>query len=348
MNTAYLSKPVQTNEGWRVNFALQIFHRTAEDWVKMRWGFNAAALLEEALDRQKLFIETQALSEAAFLANEGAKRTLAMRVINLPEDGLQIALLGRVDSVNREKAVEEAANYAGNVQAIFPQDFIVRAAESPDEYEKLYGASLFNKSLKIVLIQRANAPFPSKHGYGHLTGLWQSSLRSSEQVWRALYGAQKNVMLNITIQPSILFEGEKEYFLEIKKAGTNEKGVSLTSSYNFWVDQFIKRRLAAWKRFFLMQVHVLAEGGPDENLVRSIGAAITRDPAPEIFSPGYSMLRPGSAAEERDWLRRVQTLEFVPSPMRTNDVADLEEVFSVFRLPYIPEAGLPGTKFIDP
>ena len=55
MNTPYL-ETVQTLQGWQATFAFQVFHRPAEESLAMRWGFNAGALLDEALDRNRLFI----------------------------------------------------------------------------------------------------------------------------------------------------------------------------------------------------------------------------------------------------------------------------------------------------
>ena len=50
MNIPYL-ETIQKQEGWQTTFAFQVFHRPAAEWLSMRWGFNAGALLDEALDR---------------------------------------------------------------------------------------------------------------------------------------------------------------------------------------------------------------------------------------------------------------------------------------------------------
>ncbi|MBI3151653.1 MAG: hypothetical protein HYZ21_05945 [Chloroflexi bacterium] len=361
MNAPYL-ETVQTQEGWQAMFAFQVFHRPADEWLAMRWGFNAGALLDEALDRYKLFIESQSMSEAAFLESDQPDRTLAMRGMNLPGQGLQMALIGKASSPEKPMALQAAKDYAREIYSIFPHDFILQPAETKTDYDRLYGKDFFAKHPRAASIQRGMAFIPSLHNNQYLSGLWQSSPRAHEQVWRALSNMPQTTMLNIVIQPSILYEGEKEMLLEAKKiaketeqdeddteeAEPKEKKPEETifSDYIAWADTYIKRRLAPWKKFFLLQIHLLADGAVDENLLRSIGSAVTREMNGTSL-PGFQIARPNSADEEKDWREKIRSLDFLSSPMHINDLADLDEVFAVFRFPYRPEAGLPGANFIS-
>ncbi|MDD2923339.1 MAG: hypothetical protein PHQ36_13730 [Anaerolineales bacterium] len=347
MNIPYLSKPTETPNGWQVCFAAQVFHRPSEDWLNMRWGFNAAALLDEALDRQKLFLESQAVNEEAFLADEGARRALTLRGINQPNIGAQMAILGKALSSSPEKAREEAQNFARNTCAIFPHDFLLRPAETQGEYERLAGTDFFSKNATAAQIRRANARAPSTHGH-HLTGLWQSSTRAHEQVWRALSNTRQTTVFNVVIQPAILYEKEKEFLLKIQKEeNAASKETETQSDYAEWAGKYVKRRLAAWQKFFLLQTHVLIEGAMDNDLLRAIGAALTRSSG-DMSTPGFQITRPDSAEQGEEWRENLYALELVPSPFRADDLADLDETFSVFRFPYLPAAGLPNAKFVEP
>ncbi|MBE0670304.1 MAG: hypothetical protein IH588_06935, partial [Anaerolineales bacterium] len=312
MNTPYL-ETVQTQEGWQTTFAFQVFHRPADEWMAMRWGFNAGALLDEALDRYRLFIESQALSEGAYLSNEQpADRTLTLRGINLPNEGLQMALLGKSTAPEKAQAQQAAKDYAREIFSIFPHDFITQPAEEKADYDRLFGRELFAKNPQVASIQRAMVFIPPMEKYQYFSGIWQTSQRANEQVWRALSNTQNTTMLNITIQPSILHEGEKEMLLDAKKmiadilaadahAGKDiHQKENTFSAHLAWADAHIKRQLSPWKKFFQVQIHVLANGAVDENLLRSIGATVTRD-TNENSIPGFQVLRPQSKEEEKEW-----------------------------------------------
>lgn len=346
MNTPHLSDPIQTQDSWQVTFAFQVFHLPAGEWQKKRWGFSPAFLLEEALDRQRLFIESQAVNEETFLKGDEPRRTLSLRGINLAGIGLQMALLGKVDSPNKTQAQEEARNYARGIFSIFPHDFLLHPAESQEEHDRLFGTSFFAKKPSPALIQRANAFIPLQRGYHRVASLWQSSVRANEQIWRALANMQQTTAFNIIAQPSILYKEEKEFLSKLQKEGNAEKGSEEIFPYT-WVDNYVKRRLAAWKIFFLLQVHVLAEGATDNNLLRSIGSALTQG-TNDMPLPGFQTIHPGSTEEKTEWCKRIYDLDFVPSRLRIDDIADIDEVLSVFRFPYRPETGLPGTNFINP
>lgn len=349
MNPPFLEL-TRTKEGWQASFAFQVFHRSGNEWIKMRWGFNASALLDEALDRHKLFIEAQAVHEAEFHRGFQPNNTLALRGINLPGTGVQMGILGKSISPEQEEARQSALNFARKIFSIFPHDFILVPASSVDDYYRLVGHDLLADNPEAAQIQRGMVFLPSTHGYQHLTGFWQTGSRSNEQIWRALSAMPRPVLFNVILQPSILVEGEKKVLLEIKKeikkiiSKAEEKDEN-TDDYIPWVEHYIKRRLSAWKKFFLLQVHLLAIGVPDENLLRSIGSAITRD-SNDSPLPGFQMVYPNSIEERQEWCEKIRSLDFVTPAFRVDDLADLDEVYSVFRFPYRPEAGLPGTNFV--
>lgn len=344
MNTPFI-KPTQTEEGWQAAFAFQVFHRSADEWMKMRWGFNAGALLEEALDRYKLFIESQTINEAEFLAGLTQNNTLVLRGIHSPESGLKMVLLGKSCNSDKEQAQQAARQYAREVSSTFPHDFVLVPAKTEDAYHQLGGEHLLDRDLNVAQIQRGILPLPTAHGPSYLTGIWQTSPRSNEQIWRALSAMPGPALFNILIQPSVLYTAEKNALLGIKKSIPSAEKNEGISAYLPWVDNYMKRRLAVWKRFFLTQVHLVVDGNM-ESLIRSVGSALTRD-SNELALPGYQTRLPSSEIESRQWRENIRSLELIESPLRLDDIADQDEVFSIFRFPYRQEAGLPGANFIE-
>lgn len=346
MNALYV-EAVQSQSNWQAVFAFQVFLRPIDEWVKMKWGFNSGALLDEALDRFKLFLESQVTSDEFQSEDEQSNRTLALRCINLPGEGLQFAVLGKAADSERERALSAGRDYAREIFSTFPHDFILKPAETKADFDRLAGNHLFAKKARLAGIQRENAFIPPMLRYQYMTGLWQSSPRAYEQVWRALSGAQPGSALNITLRPSTLYQNEKELLLDVrKKLSKPRQDEDIFAPHIAWVNDCIKRRLAPWKKFFQMQIHILAEDAPDDNLLRSIGSAFTRS-TNELPNPGFQIVRPASANEEETWRETIRRLDFTPTPRRMDDVADVDEVHAVFRLPYRQEAGLPGLSLIE-
>lgn len=337
----------RTREGWQSTFAFRVYHRSPEEWVKMKWGFNNATLLEEALDRQKLFIESQSITEAVFFDNTQPLRTIVLRGINIPGIGLQMSILGKTVSSEQGTALLSAEGYAAEIYSIFPLDFNLEATQTETEYESATGRNLFTENLHVRSIHRENIFIPPMRGFHYLTGTWNSPPRSNEQIWRALAGVGKPVLFNILLQPTILLQEERELLLAIKSnvMEANDKP-PVFLAYHPWVQKITERRLAPWQKYFLMQVHVLSEYSVHENLLRAIGTAITRDEK-DTALPGFQVQQPGSAEEERNWLEDIREMIPVPPQRRLDELADIDEVFSVFRLPLRPETGLPGANFVQ-
>jgi hypothetical protein len=338
-------KLTQTQEDWQAAFAFQVFHRPAEEWLKMRWGFNAGALLEEALDRYKLFIESQSINELEFQTGALQNNTLALRGIYSPESGLKMVLLGKSCASSREQAKQTAQQYAREVFSTFPHDFLLEPAKTEDAYRQLGGDQLLGRNLNVVQVQRGILSLPATNGPHYLMGVWQASPRSNEQIWRALSAMPQAVLFNILIRPSVLFAVEKHALLEMKKSISATKENEAITAYLPWAENYLKRRLEPWKRFFLAQIHLVGDGKM-ENLVRSVGSALTRD-SNELALPGYQARYPDPGAQTQTWRENIRSLEFTEGSLHLDDIADLEEVFSIFRFPYRQEAGLPGANFKD-
>jgi len=339
--------------GWQAVFACQVCVRPFVEWEKLKWGFNASALLDEFLDRQKLFIESQYSIDAAGHVESPDQRTLALRLINIPGEGLQVGLLGRLRADTSEEAEKLARNYLREITSIAPYDYRLYPACSREDFRRIAGWDLLEERegiLSIAEIKRGDVALPWQPGFRVVPGIWQSGSRSLEQIWRSIAAMPRAALLNIALQPSLIYENEKQFLMEIRKnmqISENDQAIPGPLVANVpWGENYIARRLAAWKKFFYLQVHLVQEGELDESLLRSIGNAITRD-SPELALPGYQLLKPATRQEARDWRSQLQQMQIINSSARLEQLADLDEVYAVFRLPHhAPPDGLPGVNYL--
>lgn len=339
MNAPFF-KSAQTDEGWQTVFAFQVFHLPSEEWLKMKWGFNAGALLDEALDRYKLFIESLAVNEVEFMAGMAQNNTLALRGVHLPGAGMRMVLLGKSCADTMEQSLENARHFSRQLSSTFPYDFILVPA-TQENHDFLLGEELLDGRLGMAQIQRGIIPLPKGSQISWLPGFWQSGLRSNEQIWRALSAMPKPALFNILLRPVIMHPEEKRIWEDVRKEiSSHTEGGS--SAWLPWLEVCLNRRLSSWKKFFLVQVHVVTNDGL-QNLVHAIGPVLTRDTT-DLILPGYQA-RYSVGEESRWWGKNICLLEPAERSTRRDDFADLDEVVSIFRFPYRPESGLPGAKF---
>jgi len=341
---------------YQAMFACQIGIKPFDVRINLKWGFSAAFLLEEALDRQKLFIESQ-LSHNP-IDTQIERRVFALRCSSSPGSGIRLGLVAKVMAETRKAANEFAQNYFREIESIFPLDYTIRPATSPEEFNRLSGREILEKcndANSIVQIRRFEQPLRTSKGVFRILGLWQTGMRSDEQIWRALANYPHEILLNVTLCPTILFEGERRALLEMKRAAQATQDISTDEpylqNYETWIEPFIDRHLSPWNRYFYLQVHLVSPQKINDSLFRSIGSAITRDHE-EQSSPGFQVIHPQNDNTAFEWRNYLDCLNIVPTSDNTliprlSELASLDEAHAVFRLPYPPEADLPKTKFLE-
>jgi hypothetical protein len=341
---------------WQAMFACHIGVRSYEERIKLKWGFSPAFLLEEALDRQKLFIESQLSPNP--IDGHVEKRALALRCLSVPGSGLRLGLVARILAESQEIARGSALNYWRELESIFPYDYTLCPASSADDFHQLSGKEILRKCNKpdsIAQIRRFEHPLRTSKGVFRMLGLWQTSLRSDEQIWRALANYPHEILLNISICPTIVFEAERRALLEMQQSAQLSQNTEVNEPYiqhfEAWIDPFIKRHTSPWNRYFYLQVHLVSPEEIDEYIFRSIGSAITRENS-EQSSPGFQVVHPTDKNDAVWWCGNLDELEIIYSNKslllpRLSEMANLDEVHAVFRLPYPPETGLPNTEFLS-
>lgn len=319
-------------------FSISLYH--PKDWLEMRWGFNAGALLDEALDRLRFFIESQHVLEPVSGLERADYRTLSLHIYSHPGDILKISLLGRLCAGSAEDAEKKAIAYAREIKSSFPIDFVLSEITSRAEFlDTSHWDLLSDPKTGIIQLHRGDVYFYSGRKVNSLPGFWQSSIRSHEQIWRTLAEMPYSTVLIITLRPSALYASERQYLEKIREGLTNSNE-KLPSPLAFlpnsdWLEAYFKRRLDPAKKFFRVQVSLASsQSEPNENLAQNIGASITRESA-DLHLPRYKEIHPQSIEEQREWNTKLANVDFPLSRSRLEDIADLDEIFSVFRLPYI-------------
>ncbi len=350
------SSSEKQDHSWQAMFACQIGIRPFKHREQLKWGFNAAVLLEEALDRQKLFLEAQLHNNPIDPSTE--QRTLALRCIGVPKTGLLLSVIGKTTAESQEQAKASALNYLREVQAIFPYDYTVHPMASHQAFERLTGQQILEhctKPASIACLRRFESPLQTSKGTCHVVGIWQTEKRSDEQIWRALAHYPHDILLNVSLSPTLLFEAERQALLEMQKAiktpGAASSQEPYVQHFEKWIEPFIARFISPWNKFFSLQVHLVSSASLDEYLLRSVGSALTRD-TPERSLPGFQVIRPRNNDEAMEWSRHIQALDIVYANRqfllpRLSELASLEEAHAVFRFPYPPELGLPDTIFLE-
>ncbi len=338
-------------------FAAWFYPRPFKELVdNFRWGFNNETLLLEALDRQKQFVEIQYAVDRENRQERPDQHTVSLRCINIPGQGLLLAILGKVCAQSEEQAQHAGELYWREIKSIFPYDYVLFPATDRKSFRQVTGWELLTTTGETAIIRqlkRLEKPMRTQEGLQPVLGLWQSGIRSSELIWRALAGMTEPALLNISIHPTVLYVDEVQTLWELRNAGAPEpnapKGLYQSFPYRSWIEPFINRRLTPWKKFFFMQIHVVTLNHVNESLLRSIGASLTRD-SNELL-PGYEIAKPSSPSLGHKWCKQLHQMEMPEAESyfvlpRLSDLADMEEVTSVFRFPYPPAGELPGVQFI--
>ncbi len=341
---------------WQALFACHIGVRSHQEWVKLKWGFNASALFDETLERQKLFLESQYTIKNELGTENPDHRTLAFRYINRPGEGLLVTALGKIQAQTESDALESAMAFYRELKSIFPYDYTLVPALSRDEFLQLSGWDILdNREEQFYLAQIKRLEVPIDRKLPFIQGLWQSSPRAHEQIWRTLAASPYPVLFNTSIRCTLLYDKERQRLLksmqEISDLPDDLLNPKTLSALKLWNKSYMERRLSLWKKFFYVQVHLASTRKMDEHLFRITGTSLALGKDNNSL-PGYQVISPQSN-EVDAWRKKLMNLDFVfsrsylPIP-RFSEVADMDEVFSIVRLPYLPpENGFPDMNFVS-
>jgi hypothetical protein len=354
--------PGSTEYAWQALFACQVGVRSHQEWFKLKWGFNASALFDETLERQRLFLESQYAIRNELGIENPDQRTLAFRYINRPGEGLLLAILGKIRAPTEAKAIEYAVAFYYELRSTFPYDYSLVPALSEDEFTHISGWDILESNgqhFDLAQIKRYEAPIRPNRSSPVLQGFWQSGERTHEQIWRALAASHWPLLLNLSVRGTLLYEKERERLLtcadEIARSTPDGfLNARTLAGFKQWNETYIERRLKPWQKYFYLQVHLASPQKIDENLFRIVGTSLTLDIKNHQHPPGFQVMTPEGNEAITLWRKKLRNLDFVfsgsylPVP-RLAEVVDMEEVFAVMRLPYAPpDNGFPDMNFAAP
>jgi hypothetical protein len=338
------SADVHPDAAWQAVFACQVEIPPFQEWTRLRWGFNNAALLDESLERQRVFLEAQYSYPDEFGMEATDLRTLAFRFIKRPGEEILVSIVGKIHGRTQAEAMDKSSSYLSELMATIPHEYALIPASTQSEFVRVSGNDILDNGIAplcMAQVKRMEAAPDLKRRAPILQGTWRSLPHAHEPVWRALASSSSPLLLNIVLRSTVLYEAEYDYLFkstneEPELDGKQPEPLTL-AAWKQWSKQTIQHRLTPWKKHFYLQVHLVSPQRPSEHLLRTIGTSLTINYQSESLN-GFDIVSP-EPEDAPYWQTKLLDLDIIPSTSylqhpRLSDVADLDEVMDVMRLPY--------------
>ena len=342
-------------------FAARIVLKSFDELMEIKWGFSHDALLKEARDRQRIFVEAHHYAEDMGLADPPDSRTLALRTICEPSNpNLQIFLLGKICAPDFEGARTQILNYWHEISSLFPYDYSLKPIQTQAEFASIsnYCSTDADKPYlgTCIEITRYEGILQSEKTVLNGIGVWNSTLASNEKIWRVLASSPVEVMLNITLRPTIVYEDELGMLaqvIETSDAIAHDSKNPLTRQDAELINRLYLERARSMGYAYLAQLHVVSPGRLPEYVPRAIASALTHYRQEHSRELGYQMRRPQNKNEHLQWLQSIYSLEpcLTPSIMkdarlqRFRYIVNTDEASALFQVPFPSKGGIPGVHF---
>ncbi len=186
----------------------------------------------------------------------------------------------KVHGRSETEAIQKGLAYHRELSSTFPYDYTLKATDR-EEYKRVTGSDILEETenLHIAQIRRMEVPLRAATRSPMLQGLWQSSPRAHEQVWRLLAMSPQPIVLNMIMRSSVLFERERLLVLENANRVDSFKDEIMDhptlSALKEWNNKYKERRIHPWKKFFQLQAQVASSDQIDENVFRILGTSLT-------------------------------------------------------------------------
>ena len=345
--------------GWHAQFAFAVKIRDFDDLKKLKWGFNFGSLLEEVLERQRLFIESQHFP-GELRKQPTEFRTLALRFVHEPErNSLRLYLLAKVQAHDRKSAFSLAIQTRQELESIFPYEYKLDPIDNRISFTQETGWNWVRQSSDVfsfLEIEKYEGVLSTGQERIFILGSWNDSMIGNEQVWRVLAGAKQRIFLNVIIRPVILQDYDvlalhniAEYAEKIRKGSVNPALLP-------YIDAAVlnyRKMAESLRRPYLVRIHLVSPERIPEYIPRAIGSALTHTDKPSPSAPGFQIVLPKSDGELTNWQQLLLWIEptaFSPDGYdvrftRLRNLVDAQGALSLFRLPFPPEGGIPGVTF---
>lgn len=356
--------PEHTAPLWRAQVALRVWPRPFPEREAHKWGWNAGALLDEALDRQRLFLSGLHPRGLHALNTPGAyTRSLCLRCTARPADAsLSLSVLGAVSAEDETSARRLALDLAGELAALLPYDYGRALASTPEQFRRAAGWDVLADCAHpggISEIGREESALPAPDGRLPLLGQWQWSRFANEAIWRSLSASPAPLLWSVYLQPTLAAETELKQWARLqelaRQAAAQADGAGAEAPLVMEADRLLELYRAHRQGLsspYLLQVHLASPQIVPEFVERAVGGALTFTEGASAPPPGYSLYRSSDPACLEAWRRGLLRLEpalLLPGNgngyQRLRLLAGLREASAVFRLPFPHNPGWPGVRF---
>jgi hypothetical protein len=340
-------------------FAASIRLRPFADNAQWQWGWNAGALLEEALDRQRLFLEAQHPQDDLSLAGPEDRQTLALRCIRDPaEPHLGLSLLGKVCAPSADAARNGARAYWEETRSIFPYDYELAPATSRSDFMAVSGQSILDAPGcpgSLVELRRFEGVIAAGARRLFVLAHWPASSLANEQIWRALAGCPEPLLYTVCLRPAVLLDLERRALANL--AGAARELAADDSLAPIWPEAtylagLYSDRLTRLRHPYVMRVHLAAPASVPAGLIRVVSAALSHPAGtdPAMFGCQAIRIPVASLDRERQALRWLEPEDDPEPPLDARCAGlrhkvELREAHTAFRLPFLPKGGIPGLAF---
>lgn len=340
-------------------FAALVRLKPLKEISPYQWGWNKGALMQEALDRQRLFIEALHTYDELATNEITNQRTLALRCIRYPEsDELLLVLIGKITENTQQRAKASALELWQEISSIFPYEYDLLPAKTFAEFVHLSGFDIIRAAEDSDgwrEIRRFEGMYNLIDQQIYMLGMWQQSQRANEQIWRALGGWNQPMVYNVLLRPTILFDEERLSLLKIidSLSAVANKEEHKSNPEIQWMLQNSRQLITQVHFPYCVQVMLVSPSGIPNYVLRAIGSSFCHTEEKGISGPGYQEVDPKNAnlatlTGELLWLEP----DFnyggnAGSYTRLPNLFDAWGANTAFRFPFLAEAGLPGVQFSD-
>lgn len=354
--------------GYHALFAARVLVTPYEILAERKWGMVERDLLDEILDRQRRFIASLHYIDPCSASPDPNLKTAALRYVARPEmHRIDTILMGKVFAHQIDQARDIALAWYKEIESLFSHDYKLQPLESKDAFMAQSGQTLLksiSEPTQTAEVRRYEMflPRPTEREvrethYVVYPFMWHRN--GMDQVWQVMASMSAPVILSVMLRPAYLYEAEELHlarFYEATKKLADSKHVT-DHVLGEQAVQIYAGYLRTWRQPFLVRAQIAAPQGTPRALTRAVGCALSYgapvggDDKHSPF-PGYELVTPTekdckTACDNVCWLEMQDwgADQAAPAYRRFRYLTDLKGAHCLFRLPFVPKAGLPGVQF---
>jgi len=352
--------------GYHALFAARVLVTPYEILAERKWGMVERDLLDEVLDRQRRFIASLHYIDPHSTSPDPSLKTAALRYVARPETRqIDTILVGKVFAHQIDQARDMALAWYKEIEALFSRDYKLQPLKSEEEFITQSGQQLLKsiseptqtevRRYEMFLPRSTEREVRETH-YVVYPFMWHRN--GMDQVWQVMASMSAPVILSVMLRPAYLYEAEELHLARFYEATKNLKSERVADHVlGEQAAQIYAGYLRTWRQPFLVRAQVTAPQGTHRALARAVGCALSYgapasgDDRHSPF-PGYELITPTkedrkTARDNVCWLEMQDwgTDQAAPAYRRFRYLTDLKGAHCLFRLPFVPKAGLPGAQF---